>query len=212
MALSSTRAVRRRYDRLAEVYDRRWASYLEASVRETLRRVDLHDGETILDVGCGTGALLEAILTRAGPVRLVGVDLSRGMLEIARHKLGRRARLVAGEAGRLPFAAQRFDLALSSSALHHWPDPAAGLAEIARVLKPGGRLVITDWCDDYLACRIADFLLRVFEPAHHRTYGTQALERLLRQAGFGGTRIERYRITRLWGLMTATASLRSLNE
>lgn len=203
---TSTRPARRRYDRLAEVYDRRWAGYVEASVRETLRRTDLRDGDAVLDVGCGTGALLEGVVTRGSGSRLVGADLSPAMLAVARRRLGDRASLIAAEAGRLPFPDQRFDLVLSSSALHYWPDPARGLAEIARVLKPMGRVTITDWCDDYLACRITDFLLRVLEPAHHRTYGTRACERLLREAGFGEIRIERYKIDRLWGLMTATAS------
>jgi ubiquinone/menaquinone biosynthesis C-methylase UbiE len=188
------------------VYDRRWAGYVDASVRETLSRVDLRDGEAVLDVGCGTGELLAAIAECVPGARLVGVDLSPGMLAVARRKLGDRASLVAGDAGRLPFADRRFDWVLSSSALHYWPDPLAALAEIARVTKAGGRVAITDWCDDYLACRIADFLLRILEPAHHRTYGTAACRQLLEEAGFRGLRVERYRIGRLWGLMTALAS------
>jgi ubiquinone/menaquinone biosynthesis C-methylase UbiE len=205
----STRQVRRRYDRLAGAYDRRWAAYVGSSVRETLRRIDVRDGEAVLDVGCGTGELLAAVAERVPGVWLAGVDLSPGMLAVARRKLGDRASLVAGDVGRLPFSDRRFDWVLSTSALHYWPDPMAGLAEIVRVTKAGGRVAITDWCDDYLACRIVDFLLRIVEPAHHRTYGTAACRRLLEEAGFGGIRVERYRIGRLWGLMTARGSLGS---
>lgn len=201
---SSTESVRRRYDRLAAVYDRRWSSYVEASVRETLRRVEVRDGERILDVGCGTGTLLAAIAEHGPPAKLTGVDLSPAMLGVARRKLGERASLVAGEAGRLPFADRCLDLVLSSSALHYWWDAAAGLAEIFRVLAPGGRVAITDWCDDYLAIQVANLLLRVLEPAHHRAYGASECERLLQDAGFGEIRVGRYRIGRLWGLMTAT--------
>jgi SAM-dependent methyltransferase len=96
------------------------------------------------------------------------------------------------------------DLVVSSSALHYWPDASAGLTELFRVLAPGGRVAITDWCDDYLAIQIADLLLRVLEPAHHRAYGTSECEGLLREAGFEEIRVMRYRIGRLWGLMTAT--------
>ena len=201
---SSTERVRRRYDRLAAVYDRRWSSYIEASVRETLRRIDLRDGDAILDVGCGTGTLLAAIAERVPVAKLAGLDLSPAMLSVTRRKLGDRASLVAGEAGRLPFPDRRFDLVVSTSALHYWPDPAEGLAEIARVLKPGGSVAITDWCDDYLACQIVDFLLRILEPAHRRAYGGEACQRMLRDAGFGEIKVDRYRIGRLWGLMTAT--------
>ena len=108
-----------------------------------------------------------------------------------------------------PIADRGFDLVVSTSALHYWPDPAACMAEIVRVLRPGGRVAITDWCDDYLACRVADLLLRILEPAHHRTYGTDDLERMLRDAGLGAIQVERYKIDWLWGLMTATASMSS---
>lgn len=177
---------------------------MNASLRETLSRIELRDGDAILDVGCGTGALLAAMAGRVPASRLAGVDLSPAMLAVARRRLEGRALLVAADAADLPFPDRAFDLVVSTSALHYWPDPAAGLAEIARVLKPEGRVAITDWCDDYLACRVADALLRILEPAHHRTYGTKTFERLLREAGFHGIRIESYRIGGLWGLMTGT--------
>ncbi|HET9582383.1 MAG TPA: methyltransferase domain-containing protein [Gemmatimonadota bacterium] len=179
---------------------------MNASVGETLRRIELRDGESILDVGCGTGALLAAVAGRVRASRLAGVDLSPAMLAVARRRLEGRALLVAADAADLPFPDRAFDLVVSTSALHYWPDPAAGVAEIARVLEPEGRISITDWCDDYLACRIADFALRILEPAHGRTHGTAALAGLLREAGFEDVRVERYRIGRLWGLMTATAA------
>jgi hypothetical protein len=74
-----------------------------------------------------------------------------------------------------------------------------------RVLKRGGRLVITDWCDDYLTCRVFDAWLRLVDRPHYRTYGQRACEALLEASRFEAIEVRRYKISWLWGLMTAKA-------
>lgn len=162
-------------------------------------------------MGCGTGTLLETLSRRhevAGTsgVRLAGVDLSPETLAVAHAKLGRRAILVAGDAARLPFRSRSFDAALSVSALHYWRDPVATLGEIRRVLRPVGRIAITDWCADRWIDRLHDRILRRVEPAHFRVYRASDFEAMLTAAGFGEVRVERYRIGRFWKLMTGTAT------
>jgi SAM-dependent methyltransferase len=198
------REVRRRYGRLAEEYDRRWARYVQASVAGTLARIDLAGVRDALDVGCGTGALLERA-ARAHPGGYVGVDLSSDMLGAARRKLGSRVGLVAGSAAALPFRSLAFDLVVSTSALHHWRDPDAALAEMRRVLRPGGRVAITDWCGDSLLVRLRDLVLRRLEPAHGRVWRSVELAALLADADFSEVRIERWRIGLRWSLMTVVA-------
>lgn len=197
--------VLREYARLAPVYDARWSAYVEATTRETLNRLHPKPGQRLLDVGCGTGALLEALDTAFPDVEAVGIDPSGEMLGIARRRLADRIRLEAAWAEALPFHADSFDVVVSCNAFHYWRHPATALDEIARVLKPEGRLVITDWCDDYLTCRICDLYLRVFNRAHFRTCGARECEALLAAAGFRDIGIERYRINWLWGMMTASA-------
>src|SRR5262249_40759907 len=114
--------------------------------------------------------------------------------------------LEAGWAEHLPFDAAGFDVVVSSSAFHDVHDPVAALSEMRRVLKPDGRLVITDWCDDYLACRLRGTFLRLFHRAPVRTYTQRECDQMLRRSGFVDVLVERYEIDWLWGLFTATAS------
>ena len=93
----------------------------------------------ILDNGCGTGILSEA-MPREG-IKLIGLDISHNMLQYASKRI---ERLVLGDSQRLPFADGAFDLVVGRSLLHHLPDPAKGVAEIHRVLRGGGEMVMVD--------------------------------------------------------------------
>ena len=195
----------REYADLASQYDRRWASYITATLRETLRRLEIKPSDRLLDIGCGTGSLLQAISTKYPSINLVGLDISKEMLKVACNKQIKKCNFIIGQALHLPFHSKSIDIVVSCNAFHYWRKPEASLLEIVRVLKPQGRLVITDWCDDYIACKICDLFLRMFNRAHFKTYGKDAYERLLRNTGYGNIQIERYKINWLWGLMTAKA-------
>lgn len=207
------RALRVEYAGLAGHYDRRWARYVARSTAATLRRLALQPNEALLDVGCGTGALLAAVRAIPG-ARAVGADLSPEMLAVAHARLEpgtRRAAvaLVAADALSLPFGDAAFDAVVSSSVLHFVPDPRTALAEWRRVLRPGGRLVVTDWCADGLVGRAMVLARRLADPAlgrpHRPAFKVRAFARVLGAAGFTDCRIDRYRIAWGWRLMTATA-------
>ncbi|MES1243253.1 MAG: methyltransferase domain-containing protein [Acidobacteriota bacterium] len=192
------------YQRLAPHYDAKWSFYIEATTRETLARLNLQPGERLLDVGCGTGALLQRL--SAPGAQLAGVDPVPEMLAMARRRLPPEVELRTGWAERLPFDSEQFDVVVSCNAFHYFHEPAATLTEMKRVLAPGGRLILTDWCDDYLACRVCDLYLRLFNRAYAKVYRRQECLRLLQEAGYRGVDVERYKISWLWGLMTATAA------
>ena len=193
---------------MAASYDRRWPRYVADTTRETLARVGPGVPSALLDIACGTGTLLEEIAKRLPEAggRIAGVDLSTGMLGKARRKLPRQAIVVAADATRLPFRAAAFEVAVSVSALHHWRDPGMVLREARRVLRPGGRLVITDWCGDRWVERIRAALHRRHDHAHLRVYRSSELAALMTDAGFREVHVERWRSGWQWSLMTATAS------
>lgn len=198
-------AIVEEYSRLAATYDARWSFYVDATVRETLARLLVQPGDRILDVGCGTGSLLSRLHSLYPQARLAGIDPVSEMLAVARRRLPAYVELREGWADRLPYADESFDLLVSNNMFHYIAQPLAALREMRRVLRTGGTLVVTDWCDDYLACRLCDWYLRLFNRAHRGIYGEKDFRLLLEQANFQNVGIERYKISWLWGLMTARA-------
>ncbi|HEY3340623.1 MAG TPA: class I SAM-dependent methyltransferase [Anaerolineae bacterium] len=98
---------------------------------------------SLLDVGCGTGRLLRSARIRWPHALLFGVDPAEGMLEVARH-LTHGVTFKQGFAEALPFPDASVDVVLSTVSFHHWQDHAAGVREVARVLRPGGYFFLTD--------------------------------------------------------------------
>jgi SAM-dependent methyltransferase len=134
---------------------------------------------TILEVGSGPGRLAVRLAQKAPGLKLTGVDISPEMSERAARRaasagLGERVRFEVGDVGALPFAEESFDGAISTLSLHHWPDPARGLAEVHRVLRPGGE------------ARIYDLAHWLWRPAH----GASRLDRLAEASPFGGGTVE----------------------
>jgi ubiquinone/menaquinone biosynthesis C-methylase UbiE len=119
---------------------------------KTAELAHLQPGETVLDVGCGTGTLALLAKQRVGATgRVTGIDPSESMIARARRKAARRGLEVdfrVGAIEQLAFPDQAFDVVLSTFMMHLLPDDLKrrGLAEVARVLKPGGRLLVVDTC------------------------------------------------------------------
>lgn len=195
------------YARAAERYDEKWAFYVEATTRETLRRMPMTPTAHVLDVGCGTGELLRRLRAKYTDAVLAGLDPVAEMLAVAKDKLSGNEDLRVGYADSLPWPNGSFDVVVSCNMFHYITHPIEALHEMARVLRPGGALVLTDWCDDYIACRICNLYLRLTNRAFYRTYRQAECLDLFHRAGFAEVRLDRYKISWLWGLMTAVVTI-----
>jgi ubiquinone/menaquinone biosynthesis C-methylase UbiE len=201
-----TKKLIREYTALAPSYDQRWSAYLHSSFAMTLEQMTDLPAESVLDVACGTGQLLEVLAERTNQSELVGIDRVPAMLEVAKQRLGGRANCLAGEAHHLPFEDAHFQLVTSTNALHYFPDAVAALREIRRVMSPGGNLIITDWCRNYAWMKLLNRVLPWTQHAHVHTFSTGELRKSLTDAGFGISGETRRKIDWFWGLMTIHAT------
>lgn len=109
--------------------------------------LEINPSDSVLEVGSGPGVGLEQAAERAYEGRVVGLDPSETMLEMAHHRNrtlieAKRIELHLGSGDKLPFDDAMFDKAMTMNSLHLWPHPVAGLREIKRILRPGGRIAV----------------------------------------------------------------------
>lgn len=152
-----------------------------------------------LDVGCGTGALAAAILDRCAPAAVTGVEPSEGFLATARENLAGRAELLPGSATDIPLAAGAVDVAVCGLVLNFVADQPAALAELARVVRPGGTIAAYIW--DYAgtmemmsmfweaAAALDQRAVALAEAVRFQLSRPEELERLFAGAGLAGVAV-----------------------
>ncbi len=173
------------FDQVSHEWDAMRRRFYSNNVRETaLTKAHLQAGELAVDMGAGTGFITEALL--ATGVGVIALDASRNMLQVLRQKLGQHPALWCQQVDGdwLPLASNCVHAVLANMFLHHVESPPRTIREMTRVLRPGGRLVITD-----LGRHDYRFLL---EEHHDRWPGFEPLEihRWMIQAGLTRVQVE----------------------
>jgi SAM-dependent methyltransferase len=159
----------------------------------------LKDGMSILDLGCGPGHFAERLADRLPTATITALDADERMLGLARLRLPKGVTVVQASAERTGLPAESFDFVLARLLMQHAPDPLRVLSEAQRLLKPGGKLVITDVDDELFGIvepRVSglDRLLARYGKAQARRGGDRRIGRrlipLLRDAGFADAALE----------------------
>jgi len=137
-------ATRKYFDAVASKWDQMRRSFFGEGVRNAaIRAANINSSSVVADVGTGTGFIAEAAL--ATGARVIGIDSSDAMLaQVGSRFVGKRFEARQGDVESLPLSAGEVDAVLANMVLHHAERPAEAIREMARVLKPGGTLVITD--------------------------------------------------------------------
>jgi ubiquinone/menaquinone biosynthesis C-methylase UbiE len=198
---------------LTSLYDPvvRWTTREETFKSELLRQADLRPGDQVLDVGCGTGTLAIAAARLKPAAHVTGLDGDQKILAIANRKAARAGvpiELQHAMSDAMPFPDARFSVVLSSLFFHHLTSETKRdtLGEIARVLRPGGRLHVADWgAPQNPAMRMAFQAIRLLD-GYETTADAVAgrLPALIAEAGFA-----RVRHTRNFATVFGTMALYS---
>jgi demethylmenaquinone methyltransferase/2-methoxy-6-polyprenyl-1,4-benzoquinol methylase len=168
------------YKYLSTVYDRINPFIWNEQMRdEAVGWLDVAAGDRVLDVGCGTGFATERLLQETEHVH--GLDQSPHQLQRAYEKFGKRGpvRFYLGDAERLPFADDAFDVVWSSGSIEYWPNPVTALEELRRVARPGGQVLVIgpDYPDRTILQKLADAIMLF--------YDEDEADRMFAEAGFG---------------------------
>jgi ubiquinone/menaquinone biosynthesis C-methylase UbiE len=193
--------VRDRFTRTAEIFGNAVLQTRAAEAEILAEMVAAKKSDCAVDLACGTGALAAAF---APHVRwIIGLDLTPAMLAVAqRSASGADARNVAfalGNAQEIPLPDGSLDLALTSYALHHVPEPGRVIGEMSRVLKRGGRSGLIDIFaqENPLSAEMHDRIERVRDPSHVRTLARSEFASLFAANGLRitDTRVEEHAVT-----------------
>jgi arsenite methyltransferase len=155
-----------------------------------LEKMGLAAADNVLDLGCGSGWLARRLAKRVPEGRVVGMDVSDEMIRVARRTSLEFENILyaTGEVGEIPWDANFFNHAISVESAYYWPEPAAGVREVFRVLRPGGAAwILINYYRDNLHCHQWGPLLAV--PTHLLL--AEEWAELFRAAGFGRVAHER---------------------
>ena len=198
---------RRFYDRISKVYDYFTAAFERKYAKMALERLAIQEGETVLEVGFGSGHCLRQIAESVGHTgKAYGIDISPGMLQVTKGKLEKaglldRAELYCGDAASLPYNDSAFNAVFMSFTLELFdtPEIAKVLEEVKRVLKSKGRFGVASMSKE----NGESTLLRLYEWAHKNwpkyvDCRPIYVEESLRDAGYG---IKSRQKVKLFGLL-----------
>lgn len=156
---------------------------------DVLEEVCKEPCESLLDAGCGTGAMLQLFSKDYPEKTYTGIDLSENMIKVAQKKEITNARFLVGDCENLPFEINSFDVVTCSMSFHHYPNPEDFFQSLCRVLKPGGRFILRDitsksnilmWLMNHVEIPVVN---KIFKKGDVHVYTRKDIQKLCNSSG-----------------------------
>ncbi|MBQ7876395.1 MAG: methyltransferase domain-containing protein [Clostridia bacterium] len=179
---------KKHFDAQAKDYDQKetvyYSKFPKVSCRDVADRLKNYDYKKLLDIGCGTGFLIE-LLKKQKDARYYGLDLSPEMIKVARCKFDSDVQLAEGSADKLPYDDNTFDVVCCVQSFHHYPYPEKAMSEAYRVLNNGGLYILSDTGCSGIAKYFDNFVFRHFmKSGDYAAYSRKDIEKLMTKCGF----------------------------
>jgi ubiquinone/menaquinone biosynthesis C-methylase UbiE len=172
------------FNQWAQYYDRTNWVFVSTN-RVLMKTIEPKPGSSVLDVGCGTGILLDQLSHLNRNLKLYGLDISPEMVKKSKTKLGKSAEIILGSVSNIPLKMDTFDFVTCSMSFHHHSDSSRSLKEMHRVLRPGGTLTILDvYSNGILRKMILSILNLVTNERDTHIYTSEQMRQFLVRAGF----------------------------
>lgn len=180
------------FDKAAEQFDNDNISVYNLCRKDythLLAALEEEKWESVLDAGCGTGAVIYILHEKYPDKNYTGIDLSEKMIEVAKRKNIDGASFVQGDCERLPFADNSFDAVICSQSFHHYNEPQMFFDSVYRVLKPNGRLILREmsmplkavrWLVNHIEMPLINHILHKGDV---RIYGKEDIDNFCKNSG-----------------------------
>lgn len=138
----------------------------------------------MIDVGCGTGEILNSVKNLYPAASIYGIDISEEMLKKAKEKLLNAAEISLGDAEHLPFENGMFDVLICTDSFHHYPNPQKAVKEFYRVLRNGGYLLLADFWKPFPVRQLMNIFIPFSNEGDVKIYSQNEIVDLLMHNGF----------------------------
>lgn len=199
--------VSRKYDLLAPIYDFIWRRYTRITTEKAIKLAGLKGGESVLDIGCGTGALEARLVQKHMGLKIFACDVSIASIDRAAEKLysNPQVTFAAGDFLNIDISNKRFDVIFSLSNLHYFAHPEKFFLKARAAAKPGTVLVLVDWCRNGLRARFYQALLSRLDRGFQKIYSMSEMKELLADTGWIVEGEERFSVRGYWTMVAVKA-------